>query len=58
LGDGGRKIGSLRPAWATISKTPSKKIPSKRAGVVTQVVEHLPSMYKALSSMPSVTKEK
>jgi hypothetical protein len=29
-----------------------------RAGVVTQVVEHLPSRHKALGSIPSTTKKK
>jgi hypothetical protein len=41
----------LRLAWAKI-KTLSKITIAKRAGGMTQVIEHLPSKCKALSSKP------
>jgi hypothetical protein len=42
-----------------VHETISQKNPTqKRAGGVTQVVEHLPSKHKALSSNPSIAKKK
>jgi hypothetical protein len=41
-----------------VGKKKKTKTKSKRAGDFTQVVEHLPSKHKALSSSPSTTKEK
>jgi hypothetical protein len=48
--------GVVSTAYET--RTRKKKNTKKRAGRVTQVVEHLPSKSEALSSSPSTAKKK
>jgi hypothetical protein len=54
--DGGLKSAQGNSSWDPISKIPSTK--QNRAGTVAQVVEHLPTKCKALSSNPTPTKKK
>jgi hypothetical protein len=49
--NGGRRILSSRPAWAELAVRPYLK--KKRAGVVTEEVEPLLNMCRALGSMPA-----
>jgi hypothetical protein len=52
---------SLKPGWENSSEDPILKIPNtnqKGFGGVTQIVEHVLSKRKALSSKPSTVKKK
>jgi hypothetical protein len=49
----------LRPTWQIVWETLSQKYPAqKKAGRVTQGVEHLPSKCDALSSKPITSQNK
>jgi hypothetical protein len=59
LGGRDQEDQSSKPAWANSSGDPISKNPSQknRAGRVTQVIEHLLSKHKALSSNSTVAKK-
>jgi hypothetical protein len=58
VGGSRSKSGLGKKHKTLLGKKKKTKTKSKRAGDFTQVVEHLPSKHKALSSSPSTTKEK
>jgi hypothetical protein len=57
-GGRGRKVVSSRQAGAKLGRTCIKINKKKRAGDMAQVVECLPSILKALGSIPSTIKKK